>query len=83
MRWHVECIAHFEGVRYRDYSSWLQAWRHLAPLAPAVTALGNPLLLERMSSALLQVRELFAAGDTNGERVECGSVALYYAFCSS
>jgi proline dehydrogenase len=32
-----------------------------------VTALGNPLLLERMSSALLQVRELFQAGDTDGE----------------
>jgi proline dehydrogenase len=33
-----------------------------------MTALGNPLLLERMSSALLQVRELFLAGDTDGER---------------
>jgi len=32
-----------------------------------VTALGNPLLLERVSGALLQVRELFAAGDTDGE----------------
>jgi hypothetical protein len=37
-----------------------------------VTALGNPLLLERMSSALLQVRELFKVGDTDGERERAG-----------
>jgi proline dehydrogenase len=36
--------------------------------AVKVTALGNPALLERMSAALGQVRELFAAGDTDGAR---------------
>ncbi len=31
-----------------------------------MTALGNPLLLERMSSALVEIRALFKAGDTDG-----------------
>ena len=36
--------------------------------AVKVTALGNPLLLERMSAALAQVRSLFAAGDADGDK---------------
>jgi hypothetical protein len=37
-----------------------------------VTALGNPALLERMSGALLEIRALFAAGDTDGEELGQG-----------
>jgi hypothetical protein len=32
-----------------------------------VTALGNPMLLERMSAALLEIRSLFREADRDGE----------------
>jgi proline dehydrogenase len=34
-----------------------------------VTALGNPQLLERMSAALVEIRDLFSEADTDGEGV--------------
>jgi hypothetical protein len=33
-----------------------------------VTALGNPMLLERMSAALLEIRSLFREADQDGEQ---------------
>jgi hypothetical protein len=33
-----------------------------------VTALGNPMLLERMSAALLEIRSLFREADRDGEQ---------------
>jgi hypothetical protein len=36
--------------------------------AVQVTALGNPMLLERMSAALLEIRSLFREADLDGEQ---------------
>lgn len=58
--WKVVCRA------VRESSSCIPGAVVLLPLVQ-VTALGNPMLLERMSGALLEVRRLFREADTDGE----------------
>mmetsp|Transcript_23811 Transcript_23811/g.36805 ORF Transcript_23811/g.36805 Transcript_23811/m.36805 type:complete len:601 (+) Transcript_23811:73-1875(+) len=54
------------------FKSCIQAVHNVSPdgfAALKVTALGNPLLLERMSSTIVEVKKLFAKFDTNNDGI--------------